>query len=117
MPIEWEFESTSLAVFRVSGQLGKGEFDRAQAENEDAIQRAGKANILVLLNDFSGWERAEGWEDVSFMERNDPFIRKMAIVGEPQWRDHIYAFTGRGLRPVEIEYFQDEAAARRWLNE
>jgi len=118
MPIKLEFEQGNLAVFRVSGQLGKTEFDRAQSECEAMIQKVGKIKMLVLLDNFLGWERAEGWEDMSFTERNDPFIDKLAIVGDAEWRDLVYAFTGKGFRPVSIEYFEggQEPAARNWLD-
>jgi hypothetical protein len=56
---------------------------------------------------------------LSFPERNDPYIEKIAIVGDPQWQDLVYAFTLKGLRPVPIEYFStdEEFRARQWLKE
>jgi hypothetical protein len=117
MPIEFEMESGDLAVFRVSGKLGKVEFVRAQSECEEMIKKIGRVKVLVLTKNFAGWERAEGWDDTSFADRNDPYIEKLAIVGVPKWRDLVYAFTGRGLRPVPIQYFEpdQEGAARQWL--
>ncbi len=118
MPITLEFEDGNLAVFRVSGTLGKTEFERAQNKCEAMIRELGRVKILVLMESFAGWERAEGWEDMSFAERNDAFIDKLALVGDAKWRDLAYAFTAKGLRPVPIEYFDanEEAAARRWLD-
>jgi hypothetical protein len=117
MPIEFEIESGDLAVFRVSGRLGKVELDRAQRKCEEMIKKVGRVKILVLTKNFAGWERAEGWDDTSFADRNDPYIEKMAIVGVAKWQDLTYAFTGRGLRPVPIQYFEpdQEGAARQWL--
>jgi hypothetical protein len=117
MPIQFEIESGDLAVFRVSGKLGKVEFVRAQSECEEMIKKIGRVKVLVLTQNFAGWERAEGWDDTSFADRNDPYIEKLAIVGVPKWRDLVYAFTGRGLRPVPIQYFEpdQEGAARQWL--
>jgi hypothetical protein len=117
MPIEFEIESGDLAVLRVSGRLGKVELDRAQSECEKMIKKRGRVKILVLAENFAGWERAEGWDDTSFADRNDPYIEKMAIVGAAKWRDLVYAFTGRGLRPVPIQYFEpdQEGSARQWL--
>jgi hypothetical protein len=118
MPIEWNFEKGNLAVFRVSGKLGKTELDKAQSECEVMIQKLGHVKILVVMENFSGWERTEGWEDMSFSERNDPFIEKIAIVGDVEWRDLVFAFTARGLRPIPIEYYEagQESAAREWLD-
>ena len=118
MPVQWQFERDSLGVFRVSGKLGISEFEQAQNQCESAIQKTGNIRILVLLEDFSGWETGGGWEDTSFAERNDPYIDKIAIVGDMQWRDLVYAFMFKGLRPVAIEYFEasEEASAREWLS-
>jgi len=118
MPIEWNFEPGNLGVFRVSGKLSKIELDRAQGECEAMIQKLGHIKILVIMENFTGWERSEGWEDLSFAEQNDPYIKKIAIVGDAKWRDLSYAFTAKWLRPMPIEYFESdqEAAARRWLD-
>ncbi len=117
MPIKYEFEYGNLCIFKVSGQLGKVEYQDAQRDAEAAIQKLGSIKVLIVLENFSGWERAEGWEDLSFPERNDPYIEKIAIVGDPQWQDLVYAFTLKGLRPVPIEYFKtgEESRARQWL--
>ena len=117
MPIKCEFESRNLGVYKVSGQLGKAEYQKAQQVAEAAIQKFRTIKILIVLQDFAGWERAEGWEDLSFPEQNDPYIEKIAIVGDPQWQDLVYAFTLKGLRPMPIEYFNEESRARAWLEE
>lgn len=65
--------------------------------------------MLVIMENFIRWERTEGWEAMSFSERNDSYIEKLAIFGDDRWHDLIYAFTAKGLRPVPIGFF--EAAA------
>ena len=94
------------------------ELEGAQKLCEALIETQGKIRILVVLESFEGWEKGKGWDDVSFTQRNDPFIKKMAIVGDAEWRDLVYAFTGKGLREVPIEYFEvnQEDAARQWLD-
>lgn len=117
MPIRWQLEQDEVAVFRVSEKLDKDELEQVQSECETAIQKIGNIKILVILENFSGWKKAEGWEDTSFASRNDAYIDKMAIVGDSEWRDLAYAFTLKGLRPVPIEYFNatQETEARAWL--
>ena len=119
MPIKWAIESGNLGVYTVSGKLGLAEYQAAQQNAEAAIQKLGSIRILIVLEDFSGWQPAEGWEDLSFSDRNDPYIEKIAIVGDPQWQDMVYAFTLKGLRPVPVEFFKtDEASrARQWLED
>ena len=117
MPVKFSAESGNLGVFRVSGKLGLDELEQAQGECEAMIRNVGKIKILAVLDNFQGWEKARGWEDLSFADRNDPYIDKFAIVGNEKWKDLAYAFTAKGLRPVPIEFFADgeETAARQWL--
>jgi len=118
MAIEWKLEDNNLAIFRISGQLGKTEYQGIQADMEAIVKKVGHIRILVLLKDFSGWEAVEGWEDTSLTDRIDPYIKKFAIVGDEQWRDLVEVFTLKGLRPVPIEYFEayQEQMAREWLD-
>ncbi len=117
MPIEWNIEKNNLALFQVSGQLGKEEYQNIQSEIQFIIHKTGHIRILVILKDFTGWEAAKGWEDTSAMEKIDPYIIKFAIVGDEKWRDLVEVFTLKGLRPVPIQYFEtgQEQAARQWL--
>lgn len=118
MSIELKLEKNNLALLHVSGQLGKAEVEKMQADLEPIIQKLGNIRVLVVLKDFTGWESAEGWEDTSFSDRNDAYIKKFAIVGDEKWRDLVTVFTLKGLRPVPIEYFEtnEEDKARQWLD-
>ena len=119
MPIDSRIENDNWIVFTVTGQLGKVEYDAILKDVESKIQEIGEIKLLVLLENFTGWEPAPGWEDTSFSERNDQFIKKYAIVGDAKWRDLVTVFTLKGLRPVPIQYFLPEqlAEARQWLAE
>jgi len=117
MAIAWKTEADNLMIFIVSGKLDVNEMRTAQAEAEASIQQLGRFSTLVLLQDFSGWNSGSGWEDTSYADRHDASMDKMAVVGDGQWRDQVEMFTLKGMRPVEIEYFTDEVAARAWLAE
>lgn len=117
MPVQFGLEG-DIGLFRVSGELKKTELKQVQTECEAEIKKVGKIKILVVLDNFLGWEKGAGWDDWSFAERNDPFISKFAIVGGEKWRDQAFAFTAKGLRPMPIEFFlpSQQAEAREWLN-
>ena len=67
-----------------------------------------------------GWFEAlaDFTEDMSFSERNDQFIEKMAFVGDLDWKDLVLLFTVKDLRKPPIKYFpsEHEDAARIWLS-
>jgi len=119
MPITWEQESDNLIVARVDGEVGQSETVDFQDEVTPAIQAQGAMKLLFILDNFEGWAIDEGWEDSNFMDENDPFMKRIAIVGDEKWRDEALMFTLAGLRPVNIQYFipEQEEAARAWLTE
>jgi hypothetical protein len=101
----------------VSGQLTQKELAAIQAETARYITTAGRIRILVLAQDFAGWEKGGTWGDFSFQVVHDDDIERMAIVGDERWRDLTLLFTSQGLRPFPIEYFLPAriADARAWL--
>jgi len=108
-----------LRVLRVGGELKKSELDAAQSQFVEIITRAGTVKLLVLLENFTGWERSEAWGDTDFFfsHRND--FDRIAVVGNPRWEAQVLAFTGAGLRKGPVKFFPEtaESEARAWLAE
>lgn len=106
-----------ILTVRITGRLAHPELRAAQHQAAAILQGESKVRLLVLADGFQGWERGGDWGDLSFQVENDPFIEKMAIVGEQRWEDLALIFAGKGLRKFPVEYFQsaDLARARTWL--
>lgn len=86
-----------LLQIRNRGELRKIDHDRMIGAAREVIVREGKVGVLTILDGFQGWERHEGWGDVSFMMGDGENIEKMAIVGDEKWRDDALVFTAAGL--------------------
>ena len=101
---------------KISGTLSWNDFQISQRESE-ALMINGKIGILVELENFAGWERSERWGDVSFFLKHDADIEKIAIVGDPRWREEALLFTFAGMRQAEVRFFPeyDLELARVWL--
>ena len=71
-----------LLVLRIAGELKKSELDAAQGGFVQKIAKTGPVKLLVLLENFTGWERTEEWGDTDFFfsHRND--FEKIAVVGD-----------------------------------
>jgi hypothetical protein len=108
-----------LLVLRITGELKKSEFDAVQTEFVQKIAGVGPVKLLVLLENFTGWERSEAWGDTDFFfeHRND--FEKIAVIGNPSWGAQVLAFTGAGLRKGPVRMFPEtgESEARAWLAE
>ena len=102
---------------KVSGELGRTEVSQMQAAALDAIRRCDRISALFILENFQGWKRDGNWGDITFLTAHDKDIAKIAVVGEEQWRDLIFAFLAKGFRQAAVEYFlpADLAKARAWL--
>ena len=117
MSISWDHESDKLIVLRISGKLIYSEFKEYQSNAGPILQAQGKMSLLAILDDFQGWDSDEGWDGMGFLNKNDTYLSRFAIVGDEKWRDEVSVFTLAGLREVDIRYFTSEVEARNWLSD
>jgi len=99
--VDWR---DGILTARISGKLSRAELGALQDAAAPLLREHGHARLLILAGEFQGWQHGEDWSDVSFME-NDPFIEKMAIVGDQRWEELALVFTAKAIRAFPIEYF------------
>lgn len=110
-------EAGNVWQFCISGVLKKAELDAAQAEAREEIVRSGKIKVLLLLEDFQGWEKGADWGDMTFTATYGDQIERIAIVGEAKWETETLMFIGAGFRRTAVKSFAPGEAkqARAWL--
>ena len=110
--------SDHVIEFLVTGKLTEQELASAQKAAADVIREQGKVRILVNAVDFDGWAPGGSWDDFSFEEEFDPYIEKMAFIGDRKWEDLVLVFTNKAFRAFPMEYFDsaDADQARAWLS-
>jgi hypothetical protein len=110
-------EEGNLLVGEFRGVLARAEFDECVRRAVDSIRRNKKIRMLILLEEFAGWERGVDWGDVSFAFDHDQDVERMAIVGDERWKDEAFIFTAAPFRTAQIEFFPRSRldAARAWL--
>lgn len=81
-----------------------------------AVQRHGRIRLLITLNGFAGWTADDDWGDDALRIQDDASIAKAAFVGEPRWKDDVFAFVSKPFRTIPMEYFTTEGPARAWLD-
>ena len=87
---------------KISGELSRAEVNQIQTAALEGIRRYGKISALFILENFQGWKREGNWGDITFLTAHDQDIAKIAMVGEEQWRDLIYAFLAKGFRQAAV---------------
>ena len=119
MPIKWALEPNKMLILHVSGKITPSEVTTVQSDITPILMGRGVERILILLEDFEGWDSAPGWEDTSMADVSDQYISRIAVVGDEKWHEQALLYLLADLRPVDITYFSraDEVAARLWLTE
>jgi SpoIIAA-like len=97
MPVQVNYELNDTCVLRISGILKRSEFGAEQTELARKIDIGLKPRLLVILENFEGWERGADWNDLDFMISHGGEISKIAIVAEPRWETLALAFAGAGV--------------------
>jgi hypothetical protein len=117
MGVTIQQEEGNLRVLRITGLLRKSEMDAALETEAKKWKPETKVKVLVMVEDFKGWERGADWGDVSFLLEHDKQIDKIAIVADPKWETETLTFAGAGFRQGEVKFFplKQLAQARAWL--
>ncbi len=118
MAVEILNPSGSPIEVKISGKLKREEFSRLQGLFLEAVKRHRKFSLLVVLEEFEGWEERDDWASVPFHLQYDQQVEKIAIVGDAKWEDLFGAFLGKGMRGMPIKHFPPARldAARAWLS-
>jgi SpoIIAA-like len=120
MPIQIEPQSNDIYVLRMSGTLKRSEFGAEQSALARQIDSGSKPRLLVILENFEGWESGADWgNDLDFLFLHSGKISKIAIVAEPRWETLALAFAGAGVRRASVKFFppNELEQARSWLAE
>src|SRR5438132_7335495 len=109
MPVEMKYEPDGICALRISGILKRSEFAAEQSALARNIDIGSKPRLLVILENFEGWERGADWNDLDFMISHGGEIAKIAIL----------AFAGAGIRRAPVKFFplSELQQARSWLAE
>jgi hypothetical protein len=112
--------SSGLVTVKISGLVTFDEFTALQQAGSEHIRQhsgSGKVCVLGILEDFRGWAREGDWGDTTWLDAHDPFIARIAIVGDKRWELSALGFSLEGLRKAEVKYFvpADVEKARAWL--
>jgi hypothetical protein len=63
--------------------------------------------VLVIVENFKGWEHGADWGDVTFFETHGDWIEKIGIVADPKWEIETLAFAGAGFRHGPVKFFPE----------
>ncbi|MEO5719471.1 MAG: STAS/SEC14 domain-containing protein [Chthoniobacterales bacterium] len=78
-------ENGNLIQVRVSQKLTQADYDDLIPRWEASIAREGSTRLLLLMEDFHGWDLRAAWDDFRFEARHAAKVERVALVGDQSW--------------------------------
>ena len=69
MPVQMQYEPNDICVLRISGILKRSEFGAEESALARHIETGSNPRLLVILENFEGWEVGADWNDLDFISR------------------------------------------------
>ena len=110
-------ESENLFVVQVKGIFTFEDLKEFENNARVEIDRSRKVKLLILAEQLSDWSKEGDWGDLTFKYEYDPYIEKIAVIADDEWRSQIIKFIGVGNRQASVGFFfpGEEKNARDWL--
>jgi hypothetical protein len=109
--------SSQRCELHISGILSRADLAAGEAEFAARIEAGDRPRLPVRLENFGAWQKGDSSADADFMFTRGDKIAKIAIVGAGNKQNELKAYTGAGLRPTPVEFFDSADAARTSLAE
>lgn len=103
---------------RLSERITAKDYEKFLPVIDAEIARCGRICLLVIMEDFRGWDVETGWEETKFMFSRFSKIDRVGIVGASELQKWM-AFFSKPFTMAEVKYFttEEEAEARKWVSE
>lgn len=101
-----------------SGKLTHDDYKIITPMIDSALAEVKQPRIKALIDatELEGWEARAAWDDFKLGLKHGNEFEKIAIYGNKRWQD-MAAKIGSWFISGKMEYFEDEDAAIKWLNE
>ena len=118
MSIE-KIDSKQFITIKITGLMIYADQEKIQQAGLKAFEGQEKLRILVIFENFQGWDNDPRWNNLSFQAVGDQHITKMAVVCDESKHDEILMFLGDGFRSFPIQAFKPNEIelAQAWLSE
>ncbi len=110
-------EGEDIWTLQITGVLTKAEFGTLQTVAAARLGATGHVRVVILAEDFQGWEEGADWSDMTFFVEHGHQLQKIAVVADPKWKEQLLMFLGAGLRSAPVQFFPagQKADALAWI--
>lgn len=105
-----------VLAFRFSGEVTKSDYATFVPEVDRAIGEFVRVKILIVFDNFEGWDLGAMWSDLRFTEKHYSSVERFAVVGAARWQK-VLVTLAKPFTAAQVKWFDagDEAAAWTWL--
>ncbi len=105
-----------LLEMKIEGKLTHEDYESFIPMVEEALKGIDKPKVKAFIDatDFEGWEIRAAWDDLKFGLKHNKDFEKIAVVGHSKLLK-AGINVSKWFMHGEMEYFEDETAAREWL--
>ena len=119
MPVQLQLDDTTHTIeLTLTGTLTSDDYHAFVPSTEAFIQKHGKANMVFVMHDFTGWTPGASWEDLKFDMHHYADFERLAMVGEKKWEKLmtplIKPFTKATVRYFDMDQIDQ---ARHWAKD
>lgn len=109
-------EEGNLIRVEVHGKLTQEDYDELIPAWEETIARHGSMRLLLVMENFHGWDLGTAWDDFRFSTEHAGKIERVAAVGEKTWEQWLMKL-GSLLPGEDLKYFDmsDLTKAEVWV--
>ena len=118
MSIE-KIDGQQFVTIKITGLMTYTDQEKIQQAGKQAFEQQNKLRLLVMFENFQGWDNDPHWNDLSFQAVGDQHTERMAVVCDESKHDEILMFLGDGFRSFPIQAFEihELELAQAWLSE
>lgn len=111
-------EGDLFVRLKVRGKLNHADYQMMVPMLEQAMAGIDqpKVRMLVICDQFQGWEARAAWDDFKFGLKHGREFSKIAIVGDKPW-EKAAARVGSWFMEGDMQFFEDRGQAVRWLEQ
>ncbi|MHB1374225.1 MAG: SpoIIAA family protein [Thauera sp.] len=104
----------SMVAVAVFGEFTLADYKEFEEVVNYHIQFGGQVDLLLDLRQMVGFTLDVAWEEIKFSRQHASDFRRIAVLTEDQWLTWS-AWVSQLFVNAEVRVFDDEDAARAWL--
>jgi hypothetical protein len=109
-------ESTDTCIgFKISGEVNAEDYDTLLPKLDEAIAAHGHINLLVLMEDFEGYDGIDAAKaDFQFGTHQYRQVKKAAFVSDKKWLERVVKIMDPFTRRTKEKNFEPQQLEEAW---